>query len=115
MLELIHPLGALANPGEGPGQAVIGQRSGEPGARQIHRVRDRPRGPQRALVEPLDELARQRGDQLGRRGRRRGAQIRDQIADAHVDLVADGADDREAAGRDGPGDDLLVERPKVLQ
>src|SRR5690606_11681512 len=55
------------------------------------------------------------GDQLGRRRRRLRAEVRREVAQREVDLVADSGDDGYPARRDGARHALLVERPKVLQ
>src|SRR5690606_37000109 len=43
------------------------------------------------------------------------AQVGDEIGDREIDLVPDGAHRGNGAGRDGPGDRLLVEGPQVLE
>ena len=51
-----------------------------------------------------------------RRGRRSGrADVRDQVADRYVNLVAYRADNRNAAGMNRPGYHLLVKRPQVFE
>ena len=74
-------------------------------------------GPGRPLGEAGDALGEGRlllDDHLGRRRGRRGADVRDEIGDGEVDLVADRRDDGTAHAADGPGDRLLVERPEIL-
>ena len=44
-----------------------------------------------------------------------GAAVGGQVGEGHVDLVADGRDDRHAGAGDGPRHGLLVEGPEVLE
>ena len=65
-------------------------------------------------IDPRDELVAPRDHGLGRRRRRRRAEIGDEVGDGDVGLVADRGDDRHRACGDGARDDLLVERPEIL-
>ncbi len=60
------------------------------------------------------ELVLGRDDDLGGRRRRRRPQIGDEIGDRDVGFVADRRDDRHRRQRDRARDDLLVERPEIL-
>ena len=55
-----------------------------------------------------------RRDDLGGGGRRRRAPVGDEVGDRGVGLVADGGDDGHAAGEDRARDELVVERPELL-
>src|SRR5207245_8712112 len=54
-------------------------------------------------------------DELGGGRRRRRAQVRHEVGDREVDLVADAGDHRGLRGDDRARDDLLVEGPEVLE
>ncbi|MCY1413761.1 hypothetical protein D9M71_291980 [compost metagenome] len=56
-----------------------------------------------------------RRQQFGGGGGRRRAHVGDEIADRHVGLVADRADDGRRAGGDGARHGFLVEAPEVFQ
>ena len=49
--------------------------------------------------------------QFGRGGGRRRPQVGDEICDREVDLVANPADDRNAARRDRPRHSFIIEAP----
>ena len=68
---------------------------------------------QRASALPAQRGA-VRHDQRGGRRRRRRAHVGDEIADREIGLVADAGDDGDARLEHGARDDLLVERPQVL-
>ncbi len=53
-------------------------------------------------------------DDLSRRRRGGGAQVGDEIADGEIGLMANGGDDRDAAGGDGARQGLIVEGGKVF-
>ena len=66
-------------------------------------------------LEPRAELVEVGDDEPRRGGRRRGADIRGQVAERLVLLVADGGDDRNGAARDGAYDALVAEGQQVLE
>ena len=69
------------------------------------------------IVQPIDpaaELVLRRDDHLRRRRRRRRAHVGDEVGDRDVGFVADRRDDRHRHARDRARDDLLVERPQIL-
>jgi hypothetical protein len=67
-----------------------------------------------AACQGRRELRSIRHDQLGSRGGRRGPDVRGEVGQRDVDLVANAADHRQGVGNDGPHDALVVERPEVL-
>ena len=60
------------------------------------------------------ELVLGRDDDLGGGRRRRRAHVGDEVGNRHVGFVADRRDDRHRRPRDRARDDLLVERPEIL-
>ncbi len=75
----------------------------------------RRRNPLARPAERLLPLAPVRHDELRGRGWRRGADVRGEVGERDVDLVADAADHGHAVGDDRPDDALVVERPQVLE
>ena len=65
-------------------------------------------------VDPRHEVVLGRHDDLGGSRRRRRAEIRHEVGDRDVRLVADGRNDRDGAERNRARDDLFVERPEIL-
>src|SRR5436305_6117753 len=65
-------------------------------------------------IDPAAELVLRRDHHLGRRGRGRRAEVRHEVRNRDVDLMADGGDNRHWRGHDRPGHALLVERPEIL-
>ncbi|OQB90679.1 MAG: hypothetical protein BWX86_02187 [Verrucomicrobia bacterium ADurb.Bin122] len=62
-------------------------------------------------ADAVDEAA---GDELGGGAGCLGAHVGGEIAEREIDLVADGGDDRQAAGGDGAHERLFVEGPQIL-
>ena len=75
-----------------------------------HRRRHAPDQP----IDAGDEFVLSRHDHLGGRRRRRGAQIRDEIRDGDIGLVADRGDHRHGRSGDGASHDFLIEGPQIL-
>ena len=112
---LVDPLGRRGGkPSRGLEDGAGGQ-SADLLARQFHAGLQLPLDPPLDCVDPVENLDTVRHRDHAGLGRRRGAGIGHKIGDGGVDLVADGADDGDLRGGDGPSDDLLVERPEVLQ
>src|SRR5205814_8660081 len=65
-------------------------------------------------IAPAAELVLRRNHHLGGRGRGRRAEVRHEVGNRDVDLMADGGDDRDWGGDDRPGHALLVECPEIL-
>jgi len=72
-------------------------------------------GPVVQRPDLLKEIAAAGNDQLGRRRRGGSPHIGDEIGDGEVDLVAHGAHNGDARGKDGPGHPLVVEGHEVFQ
>src|SRR5215210_1887442 len=66
-------------------------------------------------LEALQELPKIGNDDARRRGRRGGANVRDQVAQRRVLLVPDGRDDRDCAVGNRPHEALVAEREQVLE
>ena len=54
-------------------------------------------------------------DYLGGCGRRRRAQVGNKIGDGNVGFMADGANDRNAAGENRPRHAFIVKAPQIFQ
>ena len=67
------------------------------------------------VVDLRADLALRADHDLRRGGRRRRAQVGDEIADREVGLVADAGDRRDLARGHRARDDFLVERPEILE
>ena len=72
-------------------------------------------GAQPRLGQPRALLADVGHDPLGRVGRRRGAEVRDQVEQRRVQVVPDRADQRRPAGRRHAHQGLVAERQQVLE
>ncbi len=62
-----------------------------------------------------DQLGAHRHGALGGGGRRRRAEVGDEIDQGPVGLVPDRGDQRDGARGGGAGHDLLVEAPEILE
>lgn len=112
-LQVIQALGLLAQP-----FARVAQASGQPVQAQVLVGDQLAHAQQQAALQALQALAQAAGircQQLGGRGGRRRANVGDEVADGHIRLVADGADDGGLAGGDGAGHGLFVEAPEVFE
>ena len=106
--------------------SAIGDASGKPanagpGGEQMHAAAERPHPAQRGRAQPVAqaidprvELGLRGDDHFGGRRRRRRTQVGHEVGDRHVGLVSDRRDHRHLTERNRPRDDLLVERPEVL-
>ena len=65
--------------------------------------------------DPLEEFGPVSHHQFGGRRRRGSPHVGDEVGNRKIDLVPHGRDDGNARRRDRPDDDLLVERPEVLE
>src|SRR3989337_4243568 len=62
-----------------------------------------------------EEIGAHRHGTLGGGGRRRRTEVRDEIDDGPVGLVADRGDERDGACGSGAGDALVVEAPEIFE
>ena len=76
---------------------------------------DRGRGPIPRPAERPEPLRPVRHHELRRRGRGRRPDVRREVGERHVDLVADPGHDRQPVLDDRPDDPFVVERPEVLE
>src|SRR2546422_72788 len=84
-------------------------------ASDLERLADLPDQGVARAVDPRHELGHVRGDELRGCARRGRADIRDEVDDRHVRLMADRAHDGHPGGRDGPCQAFVVEAPQVLE
>ena len=103
--ELCHGTETVQRPSLGDDFA--GDRAETPGGRAVESPSGGPDGDL--------ELGAIGNDHLGRRRWRRSADVRGEIGQGDVCLVADPADDRDAVADDGAHDRLVVECPEVLE
>ena len=87
----------------------------EPRRARRHPKPHRRGGPLFDLPQPGEQLLGRRRHQLGRLAGRQRADVGHQVGERHVDLVADGRDDRDPRGEDGADHHLFVERPEVFE
>ena len=115
--QLVRQLGGVP-----PRIARRAARAGEARSRLERAQRDSTRAARRiaaptrcaSAIDARDELVFAGDDHLGGRRWRGRAQVGDEVGDRDVGLVADGGDRRHRAAGDRARDDLLVERPEIL-
>jgi hypothetical protein len=114
-LQLVEALRVLA-------EALRRMKPPEPVARVIQGIRALPeaargRGGEAppGSFEGIEPAGRVRNRELGSRGRRRRAEVRDEVSDREIDLVADAGDERKRHAGNYARERLVVECPEVLE
>src|SRR5262249_33716504 len=78
-------------------------------------IAQRIRHGQKQVGDVLVEFTARLHDEFGGGGRRRGANVGDEIGDGEVGLVADAGDHGNGASGDGAGDCFFVEGPEIFE
>ena len=113
--QLVQPLGVLP---EHESRVAARQAGGCRPQREPRVIQDTP-GCQRQTafqdLHPAQPVRAVGNDEFCGAGGRRRPHVSHEVGDGEIDLVADACHQRNRAGRNGPGHDLLVEGPQVLE
>src|SRR5215510_14057582 len=115
MLELVEPLGSLAQFDAGMQLTQPALQPQQPGSAAADRALQGARQASRPGRKTAQPFTAVRDDQFG--GARGGgrAQIRDEVRDREIDFMADTAHERDRASGNGPSDDFFIEWPQIFE